>query len=233
MPVLAALAGALVAGLITALLVVLQGVRERRRALRTLLYQLLELRYQIRTREPRELFPFIIKYLTSRAGPEATQKFNTPDVQHQLREVMRIATSIVSARPFAPAYQQAVEMLAPYDPILAYRLTGQEGLLGLDRELKFYYEKVVALPNINLDETQRSFVEQAQSTTLSTAYRIALDELAKKISSVGIKLSPITWYRANHVIKRQDDLMSDELEKKMTQVLDNWITELAKKFSTT
>lgn len=227
LPAVIALAGVLLGGLIAELHALIQASRERRRALRTLLFQLLELRHQIRTRNPEELLPFIIEYIRSRSGEETAQKLNTAEVQRQLREVMKIITSIASSKPFTLEYQKAVEALAPYDPIIAYRLTGQEGLLSLDRELKLYYEKVATLTGTNLDEPQRGFMEQAQSTTLKTTYYFALDALAKKIRSVGIRISPMTWYRVNRIIRYQDKLSNKKIKEEMTRFLDKLFTDLA------
>jgi uncharacterized protein (DUF2267 family) len=226
LPVLAALAGAIVGGAVAEFRTLLQGARERRRALKTLLHQLLELRFTITTQDPRQLLPALIAYLKRKVSPEQVREFEASPAQQLLHQVFDALTTTISDSPIAAQYHQAVSALAPHDPVLAYHLSNQARLPSLEHELRQYYAKVVTFPQLAQDTQAVLLLARIESASLDLARSEALDQLAENIGTVASKISLWTRYRATRIVRRQDDISGVELERILDQFMQTVMQRL-------
>src|SRR5439155_2232562 len=113
-------------GVVGELRTIVQSARERRRSLRMLLCQLLELRFHIRTHDPRVVIPVLMDYVKRTFGSEALQALQSTGNEPLLHQMVTAAAAVFgSDSPMAARYQEAIEALAPYDPLEAYRLSNQ------------------------------------------------------------------------------------------------------------
>ena len=217
LPVLAALAGVIVGGVIAELRTLLRGARERRRALRTLLHHLLELRFRVVTQDPRPLLPILIGYLKRRFSPEQVQAFESSASEQILRQVFAALVTSAGDPPVIEQYERAIEALAPHDPILAYRLSNQSRLPNLEHELMGYYAKLMTLPQLAQDAEAVELLPQIESASVVIARSQALDQLAESIRDVASEVSWSTRRGARQVLQRQDEIPGAELDKILDQ----------------
>src|SRR5690349_10000226 len=110
LPVISALAGAIVGGVVAELRAIMQSGRERRRALRVLLYEVLNLRYEIRRRDPRAIIEAMKRLFERRFGQEQARSFDSPEGQ-KLIGIVRALLDESTERPIAPRYEEAVDAL--------------------------------------------------------------------------------------------------------------------------
>jgi len=214
LPVLAALAGALVGGVVGELRTIVQSARERRRALRMLLYQLLELRFCIATHDPRMVMPVLMDYVRRTFGSEALQALQSAGTEHLLRQMVAAAPTLFgSDPPMAAHYQEAIKALAPYDPVEAYRLSNQAEFQNLEREFRQYYDRAIAFPQIAADPQAAVVLPHVEAASVDVARSEALTQLAKNIHAVAWKVSPLTRYRAGRIVRLQDRIPGPELER--------------------
>lgn len=216
---IAALAGAAVGGFIGELRALLQERRERRRALRQLLYQLLEVRYRVSTTDPRAIPRVFQKYVEGRFGPDAARQVGLPHAQRLFRQISQVVAEALSRNPVAAHYQQAVDTVAPYDPILAYRLRDLGGLVHLDTQITQYYDRMMAIPDVAADPQAQVFRSDLEASTLEKAYSDALEHLSNKIRLVACGIGIMSWLRIRKVLCRQDQPSDADLQSAMDQLL--------------
>lgn len=226
LPVLAALAGAFVGGVIAELRTLLQGSRERRRALRFLLYQLLDLRFSIQRMDPHRLIATLRRIMERRFGPEAVQEFDAPLVQSFFRQALDAVGASMEPPRSESRYAAAVDALAPYDPILAYRLGEQNQLAHFDREVRSYFDRVRYLPEVVSDPNSPHAIELIQSASLEVVRSEVLKTLREHIQMVSSGISQFCWWRASRVLRRQDKASDPELDKSVEKLIDTFIERL-------
>lgn len=219
LPVAAALAGALVGGIVAELRTALQGLRERRRALRVLLYELLELRFRLTTLDPRAILPALENYMVRRFGVAVAEVFKTPEWKVAMSVAFQAAAASIPKSSLGDEYESAVNAIAPHDPVLAYRLRDQHHVLEFDRGLKQYYDGVLAL--LQLDPDASAIREKAEPATLTVTLQLALNDLGDRIREIARSLSPFTWFSVTRILKRQNEQSSPELERLIDQILDS------------
>ena len=119
-PVLTALAGVIVGGVIAELRSLLQSTRQRRRALRRLLFELLEVRWSVRLWDPSRLRLTIIEVVRENFGAAAADALDNVTLDRFLRQALGAAHAFLEEQGTGRTYQAAVLALAPHDPLAAY-----------------------------------------------------------------------------------------------------------------
>lgn len=221
---IAALIGAVVGGIVAELRTLTQSARERRRALRILLYELLELRDKIRKSNPRDFLSALERFVAKKFGATDLAQFKASALQQIIRQTLTAALANDKAT-ISSRYVKATEELAPYDPILAYRISGRAALLSVGDALKQYYEQIAKLPEISNAQGIDRFLGNAESTALDLVSKEALDDLSELIHMIASRLSAITAYRASKVIARQDSLSQEEFDQKLEHLMRGFVAQ--------
>jgi hypothetical protein len=202
--VVTALAGALVGAVATETHAVLQGLRERRRALRSILFNLLELRLAARSVDPREPLRVLTAYMQERFGRAGADAMSLPEVRQFFARLVPGFAQSVQRHDIGAEYRAAVASLAPHTPLLAYRLADRERLLQLDGLLKSYFARVQDLLATSLQPADTALMNAARDEVFNAVYDGALQELTESVLEVARALSPFTWWRARRTMRGQD-----------------------------
>jgi len=195
----------------------LQDVRERRRALRSVLFMLLELRYEIRRREPREVVSVMTRYLVSRFGGVDEAALTTPEARAFFARAIKTMITSMEGASLAARYNEAIGKLAPYNPLLAYLLSGRDTVLKLDEALGAYFATAIA---DQPDSPSQAKIDEATGKMTEEIYRDALDELAKSAAEVSKQLWTLTYLRTKRILARQDEPIDS---KELSKFLDSWM----------
>src|SRR5690349_18550044 len=116
-----------------------QDIRARRRALRVALYELLDLRHQVRLKDLTPIRGHLEGYLVRRFGPQLEAELSSPGGRALVRNILEAIRKAEGARPLGTSYAAAADNLAPHSPLLAYRLRGRDDLLTLDGMIDRYF----------------------------------------------------------------------------------------------
>jgi hypothetical protein len=120
-------------GLIAEVRIQIQASRERRRALRKLLYELLELRIRIEANDPRAIMaPFMSRLRERMAATGTPLEPSTAEEEQKLGQLVSAMAADLLGPSVEDQYTQAVNELAPYDPLLAYYLRGQQRIPAIN-----------------------------------------------------------------------------------------------------
>lgn len=223
LPVITALAGALVGGAVSGLGALLADVRLRRRVLRSILFELLELRYQVGRRDPERMVAALSELLAEWVGKDAAATFaSTPAGQQTLRQIVAATAKALSEKPLGPGYDGAIRDLAPHDSFLAYQLRGQDRVLQIDQAVASYFSDVLALPSIALDPATAGIRGAAEPATAAVMREGAREQLGRGIRRVALALSPIAYVKARLAILKQDTPDRSE----MRRWIDQWVARL-------
>ncbi len=223
LPVASALAGAIVGGVVAEVRAMLQSGRERRRALRVLLYEVLNLRYEIRRRDPRAVIEAMRKLVERKFGQEQAKSFDSPEAQKAIG-IVRALLDESTERAIAPRYEAAVDALAPHDPIVAYRLRDQSRLMKLDSVIQDYYKQATEHFGGCQEAGVDAAVTKIESATIEVAQGDALQDLAGDVKELASAIGPITRYRVGSTLRRQDRSTA-ELEP----ALEEWLNAMLEK----
>ena len=222
-PVAAALLGAIIGGLIAELRTWLQGTRERRQALSRLLYELLELRFWIARSDPELVLKALKRVLDSHVSPIAPSSFT------QTSRILPAALTALKTslgRTALTDYSSVVAAVAPFDPVLAFRLRGQDQLAELERHMHAFYDEILKTPAIASDPqvlSSRNIMESATVQALST---IVLKKLTKDCVQVARRISWRTVKQVHKAIAKQDHIDENELESMLSDLVDRIDSEL-------
>ena len=212
----------LIGRLIAEVRAIVQGVRERRRALRSLLFELLEVRYRVSVRNPEQFLPVLVGFVSDRFGPEAAAALRSTPVEAVINQALHTAVSAMSDVPIGPLYASAVQALAPYAPILAYRLRGKDRLVKLDELFTNYFDKALSLPVIAKDPAAVAMRADSEAALVQLAYRDAMKELASNVRRVARALSPWTYFKSRRVLSRQASPPQEEIRR----LIGDWLNAL-------
>jgi hypothetical protein len=169
--------GLIVGAFISEFRIVLADARERRRALNVLLFDLLELRNDVRTSNPRLLIDTLQRILRRKfPGVDITAflgQLLQPIIASIHKEVMGNSRLRLTER-----YEGALHTLVPYDPMLAYRLAGSERLAAVERAIALYYDKIAQHPGVANDPNAPRFLSVIQDETTTAL----IDEVLKNLA---------------------------------------------------
>jgi hypothetical protein len=205
LPLATAVAGYAVGGLRTAL----ANVRERHKALNSLLYVLLQLRFELKRSNPTFLLDALSKIITSRYGPDIARSFGDPNIRRLLNSLLENAIGTQSAAASA-RYNDAVHALAPFHPLLAYRLTGEQ-VIQYEAFVKRYYDAVRQQPDILRDASAPAALGTMERQTLDLAFTKAMEQLAEDALQVAKASWTLKRFYARGVLQRQDAAPDSEL----------------------
>lgn len=224
LPIAGVIFGAIVGGGIAQFHAIVAASRERRRALRTLLYELLELRFQLLRSDPIKIMEALRKVLVRRFGNDANKVIDSPEISGVLDYAMQAArnTSPVS---LSSRYKQVVEALAPHDPLIAYHLAGKDTFLELESQFEQYYRQLREHPLVVADPDGSKMLKVVERASIQSVYSEALSRLAKDIVEVAKECSYLTGRRIKRVLTIQDEPPDDEFAGKL---LDRYLQEVLK-----
>jgi len=202
LPIVTALAGVLLGGFVAEFHNILQGRRERRRALRIVLYRLLQLRFQVQARRPERIIATVSNYVRQQGVDVPGQEI----ARHPLfkRALSKVLDSQAHA-PLADSYSDAVDALASYAPVLAYSLSGEDRFLRLDASIQQYCDEILQIPEVAAAPLTPTIEGPMRAATAETAAEAALDALAETIATVAGFLSRNTLRSAKRFLKHQDE----------------------------
>lgn len=220
LPVISALTGALIGGVIAELRTFMAAARERKKALRILLYALLQIRFEICRYNPDQFMQALSRSFARRFGVDVAKELEAPEAKAFFDGIIQKVLDEMRT-DLNPKYNKAVEALSPHDPILAYCLVGNERILALDRILRQYCENLRANPEIAADPAGIRFLDSSKTTMLNTALVEAKKQLAEDIAHVAWELSFLTHLRVKDALSRQDRVLEKELDEFLDQVFDS------------
>ncbi len=197
----AALGGALLGGFLAELHSVLQGSRERRRALRLLLNQLLEIRFEILRRDP-ALILELLRDLSRRYFRDAS--LEAIEEHPVFRNIASVAVKSFASGSLNASYSDAVKQLAPYNPLFTYRLSSDDRFFRFEAQIDNYFTGIATVPEVAADPNTPRIVGPARKAALEAAHREAVQELAASILLVAGKLWTLTQMSARSAIRRQE-----------------------------
>lgn len=225
-PVLAALAGVLVGGLISELRVALEMRRERKKALNRVLWCQLDLWHDLERYDLKDLLDLFLKRLARRMNLPLDQTgLIIPDADRNI--LAEIIGEVVgsSRRPgLDEDYDASVEALAMYDPLLAVQLSGKTSLAQHRIQSDAYVTSVIDRFAAPLDDT--THVERLRpwiyKENLDTARRI----LRSDIEAVARSLSRCRW----RAVQRSLVAVTEKVGREQEQLIDQGIDRLVEQF---
>lgn len=220
LPVATAVAGYLAGGLHTAL----ANIRERRKALNALLYVLLQLRFEIRRSNPKQVLGALKTFISQRYGSDTALKLDDPALHEVLVAALGKAVE-VDSKQISTRYFETVSDLAPFDPLLAYRLTGDQ-VVRYEGVVNRYYESLRQLPDLANDPHAPPTLAVMEQHTLDLAFEHAMEQLSSDVKRVARASWTFNWPSAIWALRRQDAVSLDTSE--MEKHVDQLFTEMAR-----
>ena len=193
-PVIAALTGAVVGGLVSEARAYLTDRREQRRAKRRVLAILLELQYQFRRSDANALSKQIGEQLRATIpGVEASwiEAIFSPV---SVRAMLAVLPSDQSVGKLGEQLEDAVDALAIYDPWLAFKIRGYDSVLRLEETAGNLF---AFLPGVaGIDPSARDEDARARIIASAHLFESAGSDLDAAVRDVALSLSIFDWVRA-------------------------------------
>ncbi len=219
-PVFIALVSVVVGGFIAEFRGTLQGARDRRQALRRLLYELLELRHRVARANPEPFLQFGYQIIATRFGPVVSSAIALAEVQSAIKLAIKTGDAAASDSSLVEKYDAAVSALAPFDPVFAYRLRGRAKLSNLERAMDTYYEKVFSSPPFAEVLYEKAMVETISSKSIDIIRKKALDDLNDECIDVARRISRHTMRETKGALVRQGASDKIEMTEFWNKILD-------------
>lgn len=156
------------------------------------------------------------RVLERKLGPGASKALGPAEQQKLFGDVQELFEDTFE-NPLAPRYEEAVDSLAPYDPILAYRLRNQSRVIKLDSVLQTYYKQISERFS-QAGPDQLVALPVMESVTIDLLRSDTLQDLADYAKLVASAIGPITRYRLGAALRRQDAPPDLEVE------IEKWLT---------
>lgn len=224
-PLATAIVGLFVGALISEFHVALAGARERRRALNVLLFDLLQLRHDVRNSDPNLVFGTFLRVIQKKFGDVATQFFDMPQFRTTLVDIHKVLQD--SDRPkLTERYENAVRGLVPHDPVLAYRLSGNAQISGVERAVALYYARVAAHPDVIKERDAPKLLSVLEDETATALIAEALKDLSADVRQVARarrwRLIRWAWtpLSVEKVLVRQDQRPASTIDQEIEGLLD-------------
>lgn len=199
--------------------------RERRKARNRVLYVLFQTYWEVRTSNPYEVMPLLLKAIKKRfvdpgkdvTVPEELTKF----LSAMLREM---TTNDLSQ--LTKSFDDAVQALVPIDPLLAFRITGPRSA-GLERLVQDYYKRIGSRPEVATESNLLSVVSAMEAHTLELAVKKTCHQLGADIREIARSF----WLPKRRLIlkelNRQNTQLSEtEFERKFGREMDAMASKL-------
>lgn len=231
LPLLIGLAGIVAGAILTELRALIAGSRERRRALNVLLYELLQLRFEIKTSNPRTVLEAISRIAERKYGAGVAQGLKDPAFVVLISKVF-IEAGFSDTSKLAERYETAVRALVPFEPLLAYRLSGNERLAKLERVIGTYYREVSQMPSVVSDPNAPALLPIVANATTQILVEEVMRELATDVMIVArARAWPVLrWVWIPLVtsirLRRQDRVATERLDRKLEELLEKVVPQI-------
>jgi hypothetical protein len=195
------------------------NVRERRKAVNSVAYSLLEMRWEVKTSNPSLIMAALRQFLLSRFGAQADIELSKPEVQQFFRQFLASVAN-GDRDGIGKRYSDAVRTLTPFYPIIAYRLSG-ESIIRIDTRIRTHYDQLRDHPIIAGDPNTPVSVALIEDRTLSQAFDEAVRSLSGDLQEVSSCCGLLTRMRIRRTIKEQDErVTSDKVFKLLTTTFE-------------
>ena len=216
-PVLAALAGALVGGLITEIRQWMQLRRDNGRTLNRVLYTQLEVWHTVLKTDPEPVVAALAEIITTRfhlAETDVRAILN----DDKLRALMKQLSPTTVTGELELKYQTAVDSLADVNPVLAFRLNGRPELTRYATKWKASVEDW--LQQISAPDSDNRLLTSFQLIFEDRARVRLLESLEGDIVDVALLLGTQTSKRVRKTIARAREGLDDVAIADLRAVLD-------------
>lgn len=232
LPIMGTLFGVILGAIASELRELLAGGRERRRCLNAVLFNLLDLRHEIRSSNPRLIIDLIHRAIAKRVGEAQATVIREPAFRALLSGTFKPFLKS-RRRGLAERYAASVQALVPHEPLLAYRLSGEEQLLRIDGLLENYYSRVAQEPSVSADSNAPLLISIASDSTMVAATDDALEHLRDAILGVGRARG---WWMVRCLwipltVRRRLRLQDRAVEEKLCGKLDHLVDEILSQMS--
>lgn len=232
-----AMLGLLVGGAVTEIHATLAGARERRRALSVLLFDLLQLRLDVRNSDPRNVLATLVRVGERKFGQEAAQVFASAEFRAIVVGMQEQLAG--SERPkLTERYENALRALVPHDPVLAYDLSGNERIVHLERAIGLYYGQVAQHPDFAKDAHAPKFLSVMENETTTALIGEVVKDLAVDIRRVARARRPwllrLLWtpLAVQSALRRQDNMPAAKTEQRLDELIDRVLPQLVRALQT-
>ena len=239
-PVIAALAGAFIGAFIKELSSFYQIRREDKRTLKKVLFNQLDIWYEVRRLYYAPVLTLVFKKLSERFSQEGIPYEVIYSQLEQARpQFVALFRQVKIGEPekLQPRYQDAVNELAKVDPILAFRISGKAEIEGSLNKLDALADKAaeVSINEADLEATN-NLMEQLEPVYEEAVVLRTLTSLEEDIWRVSRRIGIITCFRALwsiHKVKTRMIAEKDPEGDKIIDVVAAQIIEMSNKHNTT
>jgi hypothetical protein len=223
-PVIAALAGALVGALIKELASFYHAYREDQRTLKVVLFNQLDVWYEVRRCDTRPLILTFFEKIKQRIAKEGASTEQIDELLEKVRpqiEALLKRVKIGDPEKLQQRYQASVDNLAQVDPILAYRLSGKPNLENTQSKLDAYLDGAMKLGSSQTaDEIVKGFRDHVGLIYKEKLLKRVIEALEKDIRSVARRISLITRIRAARTLRELEEKVKSEFTSEADKMLD-------------
>jgi hypothetical protein len=219
-------AGALLGFLSARLLPALDASMRRRRALHRTLFDLLELRSEIKSSDPPLFWFAMFELVVDRFGSESVRELLHAGVRQFVRQAVFRAIEMRSVA-FVATYERALRSVIAFEPLLAHELQGRDALAALERHLASYWRRVHADPSLHVGMTTRSTLAAAEDRAASIVMQQALMALSKSIGRIALAAGARTGWRVRRALRRQDEIATPLVQLRVSQCLARLLPPVA------
>lgn len=211
-PVIAALAGAVVGAMSAEVRSFLELRRENRKVLNKVLFNLLDLRHALRVTDPAVVLEFITEGMADHFGAAAAEAeiSSALTASPGLTHILASTTGAWTPADLAKQYDAAVESLSAVDPLLAFQLSGRPGLLQKREEMNKLMDLLTPEQAPEGAAELRSVHQAVKDTVHSILHRSALELLEEDILDVAARLGWVIRWRARRILTRTEDGLREE-----------------------
>lgn len=219
--IFSALAGAFVGGLVAEVRNIIQLRRDVNKARNNLLYKLLDIWFIVKSRDIDNFFEaFFDRFSTKLNVPKSLIiedfKKNT-ELNNTIAKMIkdRFPTEHLELK-----YQEAVDLLGPLDPILAYRMSGKESLIryqDFSAMCKKYVFGSLTPEDISID----NFIGHVKEFVDKRLAREVLSLIEDDIRNVGDKIGGRTRSGIEETFRRLETRATDETNTLIDEYIDH------------
>ena len=199
-----------------------ENMRERGKALNSVIHSLLEMRWEIKTSNPSLALAALQKFVQERLGSDAGMELSKPEVQQFVRQLF--ASFMPGEREgIGERYTAAVQTLAPFYPLTAHLLSAGS-IIRIDARIREHYDRLRQHPLIAADAKAPAALALLEDRSLIRAIEEAAERLSADLEALCSRCGPLTRLRIRRAMREQDTRASSKefysvLEEAMSQIL--------------
>lgn len=225
-PVIAALAGALIGIVGREFGVIVQNYREDKRVLKMVLFNQLDLWVEMW----RTNFSFIVSSFTEEFEVALLKRGANPDQVKGLFDnlnpqlITLLGTvKIVDLQKLFDRFTEAINKLAEVDPIVAFEMNmrNTEELKEKFSELLRQAEEIDHADEKPIED--KMVLDRLVSDLHDTSNRELISSLEKDILLVSRKIGPLTWFKAWRMTKSMEGRMRESTKKSAERLIDSMV----------